>query len=328
MLGRSPETEVMRLLYAAAQEAEGFRPFLAALAALTHARGAVLRIEAAGTHRFETGLAADLPPPEVLRRMRRERVYAQDELDHPAPIRLLRAGARAEAQAWLALGHPLRAFRAADGAQLDRLAPHLGPAVESWLALGQERARARQSAATGAALGAGWLWLDAGGRLVEADAAARTLLGPQAPAGRLELDDPLVARALRGALDRAVTGAGPPEVLTLRRHPRLQLALLPGLASPAPGLEAVLRGLLRAEPLAAHLDAAALAASLDLSRSETRLAVLLCDGHSLAEAAARLGWTQETARSCSKRIFARTGTRGQSDLIRRLLTGADWLAQV
>lgn len=324
MVGRSAETETLRLLYASAVEPAGFAPFLAALADLTRAAGAVLRIEAAAAVEAATGAPVPLPPPEALRRLRRERVYAQEELGLPAPLRLIRVGARTEAQAYLGIGHPRRDFRALDGALLDRLGPHLAQAIETAQALGAERARARAAAAAAAALGAGWLWLDPAGRLVEADATARARLEGLAPPGRLDFADPLLARALRRAIDRALGGA--PWVLTLRRRPLLQLALRPGLAVPAPGLEPVLTGFLRQAPEAAALDPAALAASLDLNRSETRLAVLLCDGLTLAEAAAHLGWTQETARSASKRIFARTGTRGQSDLIRRLLAGADWLA--
>lgn len=324
MLGRTPETELVRLLFAAAQEAAGFEPFLEALIEVTRARDAALIVEAAGLHRFGQ---AEAPPLDALRRLRRERVYAQDEVGGATPMRLLSARARAEAQVWLIVAHPFRDFRAVDGAQLDRLAPHLGPAVEGWLALGQERARARQVGAAAAALGVGSVWLDASGRLIEADATARALLSAVSPPGRLDFADPLVARDVRRALERALSGGPGAPVVTLRHRPLLQLTLHPGLAPPAPGLEPVLRGFLCQHPLAGSLDPAALAASLELSRSETRLAVLLCDGLTLAEAAEALGWTVETTRSASKRVFARTGTRGQSDLIRRLLTGADWLAQ-
>src|SRR5690606_19596642 len=100
----------------------------------------------------------------------------------------------------------------------------------------------------------------------------------------------------------------------------------PGLSTPAPGVEPVIAAALRRAPEAAALPPEPLAAALDLNRSETRLAVLLCDGRTLAEAAEALGWTLETTRSASKRIFARTGTRGQGDLIRRMQGGVEWLA--
>lgn len=330
MLGRSPETEVLRLLYASAAEAgvEAWQPFLSALTDLTRAGGALLRIEAAGLHEAAIGNPALLPPPDALRLLRRDRVYAQEELGIQTPMRLIRLSPRPDAQAWLALSHPLRDFRAVDAAQLDRLSVHLGQAVKTWLTLARDRALAEESARLAAALGAGWLWFDATGRVVEADATARALLGPRlAPSGRLDLADPLLTRAFRRALDQSVTGTGAPGILTLSRSPLTQLVLHPGLKSPAPGLDPLIRAGIRQAPAAATLDVTALARSLDLNRSETALAVLLCDGLTLAEAAIRLGWTLETARSASKRIYARSGISGQSALIRRMLTGADWLAQ-
>ena len=50
--------------------------------------------------------------------------------------------------------------------------------------------------------------------------------------------------------------------------------------------------------------------------SEARLANALANGASLAEAAEQMGLTIETVRNYSKKIFAKTGTRGQADLVR------------
>jgi DNA-binding CsgD family transcriptional regulator/PAS domain-containing protein len=57
-----------------------------------------------------------------------------------------------------------------------------------------------------------------------------------------------------------------------------------------------------------------------LSRAEAGLAARLVDGMSLREAAAAIGISDHTARSHLKRVFAKTGARRQSDLIRRVLT--------
>jgi uncharacterized protein YcnI len=51
----------------------------------------------------------------------------------------------------------------------------------------------------------------------------------------------------------------------------------------------------------------------------------LGDGFSLAQAAAELGWTVETARSCSKQVFARMGVGGQTGVLRRMLASAVWI---
>jgi hypothetical protein len=51
----------------------------------------------------------------------------------------------------------------------------------------------------------------------------------------------------------------------------------------------------------------------------------LGDGFSLAQAAAELGWTVETARSCSKQVIARMGVSGQTGVLRRMLASAVWI---
>ena len=59
-----------------------------------------------------------------------------------------------------------------------------------------------------------------------------------------------------------------------------------------------------------------LAQLFDLLPSEARLALALARGMSIAEAAVDLGITVESARTYSKRIYAKTGARGQADLVR------------
>lgn len=58
-----------------------------------------------------------------------------------------------------------------------------------------------------------------------------------------------------------------------------------------------------------------------LTPAESRLAWLLVGDFSLAEAAAQLGITQNTARTVLKRVLAKTGTRRQASLVRLLLSG-------
>ena len=63
-----------------------------------------------------------------------------------------------------------------------------------------------------------------------------------------------------------------------------------------------------------------------LTPAEARLAWSLAQGLSIAEAADAHGLTTETARYYSKRIYAKTGARGQVDLVRNILTGVLALA--
>jgi len=54
--------------------------------------------------------------------------------------------------------------------------------------------------------------------------------------------------------------------------------------------------------------------------SEARLAWAIAQGIPISEAAANLGITVETARNYSKKIYAKTGARGQAELVRIVLT--------
>ena len=64
----------------------------------------------------------------------------------------------------------------------------------------------------------------------------------------------------------------------------------------------------------------------DLTPAEARLAWSLAQGLSIAQAAKAHGLTVETARYYSKKIYAKTGARGQVDLVRNILTGVLALA--
>lgn len=63
-----------------------------------------------------------------------------------------------------------------------------------------------------------------------------------------------------------------------------------------------------------------------LSATEARLALHLADGRTLTEAAGEIPITIESARTYSKRIFVKTGTSRQADLVRVLLKSVATLA--
>ena len=78
--------------------------------------------------------------------------------------------------------------------------------------------------------------------------------------------------------------------------------------------------LLLAEPGNASIPGADLLRLLfDLTPTEARLTRLLTEGHAAAEAATLLGMREQTARTHLRSVFAKTGVRRQSDLIRLLL---------
>lgn len=57
-----------------------------------------------------------------------------------------------------------------------------------------------------------------------------------------------------------------------------------------------------------------------LTPTEARLAVLLAEGASLQNVAEQLEITEQTARTYCKRIFGKTGTSRQADLVRLVIT--------
>lgn len=317
------------LLAAALDPAPGgglWPAFLALLMAQTRAAGARLEAlpEGAPPCCWQAGIPWEGPGAGA-GRMRPGRVYSQVDLPGGGAVgalRALRLALDPGGAVVLAIGREGADFRALDGMRLAHLAPHLGAAMAGWLRLEAGRFRAGLDRQVAGDLGGGWLRLAPSGQVTElAPGLAERL---EAVAGiRLRADgwlacpDPGAMAALRQAAAAAqLPGAGP-QRLDLSRAPLVQMVLSAG-----PG---GLVGRLRHALCARALPPGRLAAVFGISRSEAQLAARLCDGFSLAEAAQDLGWTAETARSCSKRIFARTGTTGQPDLVRRVLESGIWL---
>lgn len=70
----------------------------------------------------------------------------------------------------------------------------------------------------------------------------------------------------------------------------------------------------------APLSPEVLAVLYQLTPAEARLAALLAGGAELKDIAGTLGVSLNTARSQLRSVFAKTGTRRQSELIHRILT--------
>lgn len=320
----------------------GWPEFLGVLAAELGADGALLQIVGQGRvlRSWRVGAPVSTPAPEGLARMRNERVYAQGDLpenpDPDRPLRALRCGLGADGFAVLTVQRKGRDFRATDGAHLAGLGPYLGQAITRWRALEQERGRAALDRVAGAGLGLTWLRLAASGRVLESGAGTKGVAGLRLSAGGWpEFAQAGAGRAFRQALaivqeeqegapplaDPTLahpTVAGPVE---LSRDPPVQMILLRHDFGDGPEPAAILRQ----APRAQDLPVDRIAAAFGLSRSEARLAALLCDGFSLDAAAGHLGWTIQTTRSCSKQVFTRMGVRGQPGVLRRMLSGLVWL---
>jgi DNA-binding CsgD family transcriptional regulator len=71
----------------------------------------------------------------------------------------------------------------------------------------------------------------------------------------------------------------------------------------------------------------ALARLYGFTPGETRVATLLMHGLDIAEAADQLGIARSTTRNVVKRLFMKTGTNRQAELVRELLVGPAQIAR-
>lgn len=225
---------------------------------------------------------------DTLERTRPGRVYTLAELRPDAPVfaRLVRS-AGVTADRWLVALAAQDVFLAADSVLLSALADHVAIACDN-----QDRLaalRVERSAMQAA--------LDRGGiEWALLDRRATWLAGSGG-------DWPATERAaLTAAIaeGKAIATAGTAVAMPV-----------PPVASEGDGFALALR---RTE-VAAIDRAAAFATAFAIPASEARFAVTLAEHGSLADAAAALGITLETARFYSKRLYAATGTRGQAELM-------------
>jgi DNA-binding CsgD family transcriptional regulator len=236
--------------------------------------------------------------------------------------RVVRIAGGERYSAWLMMARA-RECTASDSALLSSLAPYVAIAVENLVSMDRERMAARINAMGLERTGKGWMLLDAEARVMAADPALSQFwqehCGAALRPGERVLGLDLVAeRKLAGvaaemAQDRSLTA----RPLLLREKPHVEALLMPAENAAEQALAAPALLALCTLPRALSGDGAdRLAEVFDLPRREAELAMALADGHSIAEAAARMGLTLETARNYSKRLYAKLGVRGQAELVR------------
>jgi DNA-binding CsgD family transcriptional regulator/PAS domain-containing protein len=235
-----------------------------------------------------------------------------------------------------------RRFGDIERERLGRVLPHMIEAMRIHAKLETTLGQERTAAEIMDRLPLGIFLLDARARVVQMNAAARSIAGREEA---LRLDrGVLVASETRAdvQLQRMIFGAGAAASgrnLTLGGtcalprprggHPLSAMVAPTGVTGIFPASRRAAVVVLVEEPVQRPpLSFAAFAKSFKLSKSEALLAQQLLSGLSLREAAQKLGIRESTARSHLKRIFAKTGARRQSDLILRALThGVDGAAQ-
>ncbi len=225
--------------------------------------------------------------------------------------RLIRISAAPQHSVWITLLHDREAFQAADSALLAALAPAIRVAVQNLFTIEAFKTRMEIAEASLARLGIGQAVLDDHGRTIAADPMwQRQQPLIQDRAGQIAA----ACAELQGSADGEcviVPGGKLDQPLLLRRHierggplSRSAVAVVSYRIPAGPDISSI-------EPV--------IAATFGLSPREAALAAKLAMGHSLADAGNLLGLTIETTRNYSKRIFAKTGSHGQTDLVRRIL---------
>ena len=137
--------------------------------------------------------------------------------------------------------------------------------------------------------------------------------------GRLVANEPELEREIVQAQNRLIEDpASRPHAIILSRNPWLDMLLTPAprrtsiSAKARPAIIAYVHG----DSWRSSDRHAQLAELFRLSPREAQLALALCRGMTIAEAADEFGLAVGTARNYSKTIYAKTGARGLPDLVR------------
>lgn len=336
------ETDLLVPLHEGLLEQPLWSAFLARLRSATGAKSVAFVLEGSGEAiLLEAGQALSAATRgalhDISRGLRYDRVYAREDLadppgDLPVGVRVIRVKGEDGIAATLAL-FAQEPFEARIAGLLAALVPHLRVALRAFAALERERSRSAVSEGVAARMNFGWITLDRQCRIVDCNAGAEHLL---AASGLLR----------RGAYDRLVPAApsldrqlarlvadcesdpqARPRALNLGHDPWIDLLVSPvRLAGLGTSGRAVAVIYLRGDRTSEADRRDQLGDLFQLTPAEARVAWSMAQGLSIAETAKEHGLTIETARYYSKKIYAKTGSRGQSDLVRNILTGVLALA--
>jgi len=362
---RLDDGDLLTSLYEGMFEQPLWQSFLEKLRARTGASYATLIFRPIDDQNSFVELYAGKRPPEHLRQlffekferdplphrqMREGRVYAltelldpdnatqqafYEELLVPSGMRYLRTMRITEPNgvtAWLSIASD-RDFSAAIAARLAVLAPHVRIALRSFVALERERFRSAVTSRAIRNLNFGWLTLDAQCRIVDSDEHAERLLErsgilKRGRYNRLTPALPAIDREIAELVRSFARGeGGRPKAININRDPWMDILVAPfSERSVSTNYTPVAIVYLRGDSQSNVDRYEQLVDLFGLLPSEARLAWAMAQGLSIAEAAKELGLSVETARNYSKKIYAKTGARGQAELVRTLLTSVLALA--
>ena len=243
--------------------------------------------------------------------------------------------------------HAQARFSATELALLQDLTPHLGHALELFARLkSQETERAVYESMV-EHFGLGCMLISDAGELVHINRVAQDIVqswpGVTLQGGWLRLQDQIAQCAVDDALRKVLAAhrrGDSEQAGELVRLGELGGRLLGLLVYPAP-LQAYYRSGQAPSAIVYLTDLSAGIAAVkpgqkellgrigrlfDLTRQEARLALLLAYGHNLAEAACEMCIAENAARNYSKKIYAKMGIGGQTDLVRLMLRSLSFLS--
>lgn len=345
---RIDEDQLLQALYRGMFETPLWSDFLALLKARSGARLVTLTLRSPDggglLHLADgesLGVALDAMPDLL---MREGRAYAFEELFEPgsAPdqgdlrgglralgissLRLVRVAEQGGTEAWLGC-YGDRSISAATGALITALVPHLRIALRSFASLERERFRSAISGQAIARLSLGWMTLDARCRILETTDTVEQLFQWGALLRRGRYDrlvpaSPAIDRELTALVKTYAEGAETrSRAFTLSQDPWFDMLVAPLHDQPVTGGPQPAAIVYVSGDRKSQADRyEQLAELFGLLPSEARLAWMMGQSTSIAEAAERLGLTIETARNYSKKIYAKTGARGHAELVRIVMT--------
>jgi DNA-binding CsgD family transcriptional regulator len=228
--------------------------------------------------------------------------------------------------AWLSVVRRGPDFTRAECRLIADLAPILRGAIRNYVAREKDRFAAEMGSDAARRLQFGWIALDAASQVLDADPFGEQVLATSDVLSRDTRGGLAINPGERqGEVEQAVAqlAAEPqsrPRAIQLRGDPWFDILLVPArhrrLA--AAGTVAVI-AYVHGDNWASNDRHSQLAELFSLKPSEAKLALALCRGKSIAEAAVEIGLTVESARTYSKAIFAKTGAKGQPDLVRIIM---------
>jgi DNA-binding CsgD family transcriptional regulator len=281
--------------------------------------------------------------PTPYHQMLEGRVYSLDELLKPGDpdrdfymkemlspsgmnaMRMMRVVEPTGVNAWVCITRRHGDFNEKDDALISDIAPYLRRVLRSFVALEQERVNALLSGEAIRRLNFGWIMLDAAGYVLDADAQARNILAEsnalrQSRSGLLTARSRALKREIAAAVKALATDANArPRAMIVNEDPWLDMLLVPAnrrsmSAKSVPTVIAYVHG----DNWLSADRCGQIAELFGLLPSEARMALALGRGMSITDAAADLELTVETARTYTKKIYAKMGARGQADLVRFL----------